>query len=574
VTTRLGAARVAPGLAVLRGYQRGWLRGDVVAGVTVAAYAVPQLMAYAELAGLPAVVGLYAVMVPLLVYALLGSSRQLSIGPESTTALLTAAAIAPLAAGDPARYAALAAALALVVAAYCLVAWALRLGFVADLLSRPVLVGYLTGVAVFMIVGQLDTVTGVDVDGDSVFEQVQSFVAHLGEADVRTTLLSAGVLTLLLVLQSRFPRVPGPLVTVLLASAVVAVLGWTDTVEVVGTVPFGLPSAQVPTVDTGDLAALAVAALGVTIVGYTDNVLTARAFAGRRNEQIDANQELLALGTANVGAGLTQGFPVSSSGSRTALGDAAGSSTQLASLVTLASIVLVLLVFRPVLEYFPLAALGALVIYAALRLVDTAAFALLWRFRWTEFALAAATTAAVLLADILLGVVIAVVLSVLELLYRVARPHDAIQGFVPGLAGMHDIDDYPQATTVPGLLVYRYDSPLFFANASDFRRRVLAAVDEVERVDGPVRWLLVNTESNVEIDSTAVEVLEQVRHALQQRGIEMALARVKQDLAVPLTRAGFLQRLGPDRVFPTLPTAVEAYRAWVATAEGAGRDRS
>jgi MFS superfamily sulfate permease-like transporter len=298
------------------------------------------------------------------------------------------------------------------------------------------------------------------------------------------------------------------------------------------------------------------------IVGYTDNVLTARAFAGRRFEQIDANQELLALGASNLGSGLTQGFPVSSSGSRTAIGGAAGSRTQLASLVTLASIVVVLLAFRPVLEYFPLAALGALVIYAALRLVDVAAFRTLWRFRWTEFALAVATTAAVLVADILLGVLIAIALSVLDLLYRVARPHDAIQGFVPGLAGMHDVDDYPQAVTLPGLLVYRYDSPLFFANASDFRRRALDAVRTVESTQGPVHWVLLNTESNVEVDSTAVDTLEELRRELASRGIELALARVKNDLAVPLTRAGLLQRIGPDRVFPTLPTAVEAYRQW------------
>jgi high affinity sulfate transporter 1 len=549
---------------VLRTYQRPWLRGDVLAGVTVAAYAVPQLMAYAELAGLPAVVGLYAVMVPLAVYALLGSSRQLSIGPESTTALLTAAAIGPLAAGDPARYASLAALLALLVAAYCLLAWALRLGFVADLLSRPVLVGYLTGVAVFMVVGQLDTVTGVPVEGDTVLGQVASFVTNLGEGDPRTALLGLSVLALLLVLQARAPRLPGPLIAVLLASALVAVLGWRDSVAVVGSVPFGLPAVTVPRVEDGELSLLALAALGVMIVGYTDNVLTARAFAGRRFEQIDANQELLALGASNLGSGLTQGFPVSSSGSRTAIGDAAGSRTQVASLVTLASIVVVLLAFRPVLEYFPLAALGALVIYAALRLIDVAAFRALWRFRWTEFALALATTTAVLVADILLGVLIAIVLSVLELLYRVARPHDAIQGFVPDLAGMHDVDDYPQAVTLPGLLVYRYDSPLFFANASDFRRRALDAVTTVESTQGPVLWLLLNTESNVEIDSTAVDTLEELRRELAGRGIELALARVKNDLAVPLGRAGLLQRLGPDRVFPTLPTAVEAYRQWAA----------
>ncbi len=551
------------GLSTLRQYRRPWLRGDVVAGVTVAAYAVPQVMAYAELAGLPAVVGLYAILVPLVLYALLGSSRQLSVGPESTTALLTAAAIGPLAAGDPARYAALAALLALLVAGYCVVAWALRLGFVADLLSRPVLVGYLTGVALTMIVGQLGTVTGVDVEGSSVNERLVSFVSGIGSIDVVTTMLSVGVLTLLLLIARRYPKVPGPLVVVLLASAVVAVLGWADRVAVVGDVPFGLPELVLPDVGLSDVGLLALPALGLMIVGYTDNVLTARSFANRRREQIDANAELLALGVSNLGAGLTQGMPVSSSGSRTALGNAAGSRTQVYSLVMLGAVVLTLLLFRPVLEYFPLAALGALVVYAAIQLIDMPAFGQLWRFRAAELAIALATTVAVLALDILTGVLVAVGLSVVELLYRVARPHDAIEGLVPGLAGMHDVDDYPQARTVPGLVVYRYDSPLFFANAADFRRRAEAAVDEVMAADGPVRWLLLNVEANVEIDSTAVAVLDDLHQAMQDRGIVLALARVKQDLAVQLDRAGFLQTLGENRVFPTLPTALDGYRAWV-----------
>ena len=307
---------------------------------------------------------------------------------------------------------------------------------------------------------------------------------------------------------------------------------------------------------------LALPALGLMIVGYTDNVLTARSFANRRREEIDSNTELLALGASNLGAGLTQGMPVSSSGSRTALGSAAGSRTQVYSLVMLAAIVVTLLLLGPVLEYFPLAALGALVVYAALRLIDLPAFGQLWRFRAAELGLALATTAAVLALDILTGVLVAVGLSVVELLYRVARPHDAIEGLVPGLAGMHDVDDYPEAETVPGLVVYRYDSPLFCANAADFRRRAVAAVDEVERTDGPVRWLLLNVESNVEIDSTAVAALEELRHQLHDRGVHLAMARVKQDLAVQLARAGFLQKIGTDRVFPTLPTALEGYREW------------
>jgi MFS superfamily sulfate permease-like transporter len=370
-------------------------------------------------------------------------------------------------------------------------------------------------------------------------------------------------LLLLLALHRWRPRWPGPLLVVLLASAVVALLGWTSTMAVVGSIPFGLPDVAVPSVSTSDIGVLALPALGLMIVGYTDNVLTARSFATRRWEEIDANTELLALGASNLGVGLTQGFPVSSSGSRTALGSASGSRTQVYSLVMLASILLTLVALRPVLEYFPLAALGALVVYAALQLIDTAAFAALWRFRTTELVLAVGTTVAVLVLDILAGVLVAVGLSVLELLHRVARPHDAIEGIVPGLAGMHDIDDYPEAETIPGLVVYRYDSPLFFANAADFRRRALAAVDEVERTQGPVRWLLLNVESNVEVDSTAVATLEELRRRLERRGIVLALARVKQDLADQLLRAGFLQRIGPDRIFPTLPTAVEGFRAWL-----------
>ena len=551
-----------PGLAWARGYERSWLRGDVVAGITVAAYAVPQVMAYAELAGLPAVTGLYAILVPLAVYAVLGSSRQLSVGPESTTALLTAVAITPLAGGDPVRYAALAALLAVLMAGYCFVAWGLRLGFVANLVSHPVLVGYMAGVAITMIVGQLGTVTGVAVVGDSVSERVVSFVGGIATLDPATSILSLVTLGALFAIQRWLPRMPGPLIVVVGAAALVAVTGATDRVEVVGAIPFGLPGFVLPTLTTSDLRLLALPSLGLMIVGYTDNVITGRSFANRRREEVDANAELLALGASNLGAGLFQGMPISSSGSRTALGSASGSTTQLYSLVTLAAIIVTLFAFGDVLEYFPRAALGTLVVYAALQLIDIGEFADLQRFRTSELVLAVATTVAVVVLDILTGVLVAVGLSVVELLSRVARPHDAIQGLVPGLAGMHDVDDYPEAETIPGLVVYRYDSPLFFANAENFRQRAISAVDETEQVDGPVRWLLLNVESNVEVDSTAVAGLEELRHQLADRGIILALARVKQDLAVQFERAGFLQEVGEDRIFPTLPTALDGYREW------------
>ncbi|TDO44282.1 high affinity sulfate transporter 1 [Kribbella sp. VKM Ac-2527] len=548
---------IAKGLEGLRGYQLGWLRADVIAGVTVAAYLVPQAMAYAQLAGLPAVAGLWAVLGPLAVYAVLGSSRLLSPGPESTTALLTASTVGAMAGGDPKRYAVLAAALALMVGVICVLAWVVRLGFVADLLSRPVLVGYMAGIAVLMITSQLGKVTGSDVSGDSPIAEVASAVRQVGSWHPLTVVLSVSVLGLLLAASRWVPRLPGPLLAMVLAAIVTGLAGLGDRgVALVGAVPAGLPSPALPSIEVGDLGALVLPAFGVALVGYTDVVLTGRAFATKHHAQVDADAELLALGTANLTAGAVQGFPVSSSGSRTAVADAAGAKSQIYSVVVLVTVVLTLLVAGPLLSTFPKAALGALVIYAALRLVDLAEFKRISRFRRSELILALATCAGVVALDVLYGVLMAVGLSVLDLFRRVARPHDGILGIAPGVPGMHDVDDYPEARPVPGLVVYRYDSPLFFANAENFRRRALAAVDDSP---GPVRWLLLNAEANVEIDITAIDALDALREELADRGIVLALARVKQDLRDDLSAAGFVDRLGQNRIFLTLPTAVAAY---------------
>ena len=566
------AAALAPGLTQLREYQRSWLRGDVIAGVTVAAYLIPQVMAYAGLAGLPPVVGLWAILPSLAIYALLGSSRQLSVGPESTTALMAATVVAPLAAGDADRYAALAAALAVVVGALAVLAWLVRLGFVADLLSHPILVGYLAGVAVIMIIGQLEKISGIPVEGDNFAAEVSLFFRGMDQLDPDTLVLGLATLAFLFVVQWRFPRLPGPLLAVLLATAAVALFDLKDSgLAVVGEVPAAFPTPAVPPL--GDLTQLLLPALGVLLVGYTDNVLTARAFAAKGGYDIDPNHELLALGAANIGAGLFKGFPVSSSGSRTAIGAASGSRSQLYSLVALASVVAVLLFLRPVLANFPTAALGAIVIYAAVRLVDIAGFRRLASFRRSELVLALAATVGVLAFDILYGILVAIALSVADLLARVARPHDAVLGRVPGLAGMHDVDDYPEAKTIPGLVVYRYDSPLFFANAQDFKRRALAAADEF---DGNLKWFVLNMEANVEVDITALDALEEVRQELTNRGVVFALARVKQDLLDDLQAYSLVSKLGSDRIFPTLPTAVEAYERWVreqaAVEDAAGPD--
>ncbi|OBA94754.1 sulfate transporter [Mycolicibacterium fortuitum] len=547
-----------PGMAQFTGYQRSWLRGDVLAGVTVAAYLVPQVMAYATVAGLPPVAGLWAALVPMGVYALLGSSRQLSVGPESTTALMTATALTPLVVGDPARYAAMAAMLALLVGAICLVAGLCGLGFLADLLSRPVLVGYMTGVAVIMISGQLDKVSGVEVTGDEFVDQIRSFASGLGSVHVPTVVLSAAVLALLLLLYRIAPRFPGPLVAVLAATAVVWLFSLDDKgIRVVGGIPAGLPVPTLPPVAMTELLALAIPAAGIAVVAFSDNALTARTFAARKGDTIDASAELRALGICNLTTGVTQGFPVSSSGSRTALGDTVGSRTQFYSLVMLATVLLVMLAGRDLLEHFPMAALGALVVYAALRLIDAAEFRRLARFRRSELFLAVATTVAVLGFGVLYGVLVAIALSLMDTLRRIARPHDSVLGYVPGVAGMHDVDDYPDARPVPGLVVYRYDAPLFFANAENFRERALAAV---EAADGPVEWFVLNAEAQVDPDLTAVDALEQLRQDLTARGIVFAMARVKSDLRDDLVAAGFIDRVGADRIFPTLPTAVEAFR--------------
>lgn len=559
---RRGPATVGtllPGLPALRTYRRGWLRGDVLAGVTVAAYLVPQVMAYAQIAGLPPATGLLAVVGPVLAYALLGSSRRLSVGPESTTALMTATALAAVGVADGADVAALAAALAVVTGALCVLGWVLGLGFLADLLSRPVLVGYMLGIAGLMVASQLATLTGVDVEDASAVAEAVDVLTRLGSADPTTLVLALGLLAGLLLLWRFAPRVPGPLLVVLAGAALVAALDLDARgVEVVGPLPDLTPRVGLPDLSVPAVAAMLPPALGIAVVAYTDNVLTARAFERPGDPPTDGSQEFLALGAANVLGGLLGGFPASSSGSRTAIGAAAGSHTQVFSLVALLTVLTATWAAAPVVALFPTAALGALVVYAALRLVDVAEVRRVARFRRSELVILLLTAVGVLALGALDGILLAVALSVGDLLRRVARAHDGILGFVPGTAGMHDVDDFPDAEQVPGLVVYRYDSPLFFANADDFRTRALAAVDAAA---DPVAWLVVNTEANVEVDLTALDALEQLRSDLERRGVVLALARVKQDLRVDLERSGLADRIGRDHLFPTLPTAVAAFRA-------------
>lgn len=546
-----------PGLERLSHYKLFWLRGDLLAGITVAAYLIPQCMAYGELAGVGPVEGLWAILPPMLIYGLFGSSPQLSVGPESTTAIMTAAAVAPLVAASGASYALLASLLACLVGVVCLVGYVARLGFLTNLLSKPILIGYLAGVAIIMMAGQLGKISGLTLEGDSVFGQIQEFFSQLNQIHKPTLTLALLVLTFLFVIQRRFPKAPGPLLAVLLATLATWLLHLEQRgLAVVGTVPAELPHLVIPNLLSPSTLSLLSSAIGIAIVGYSDNVLTARAFASRHHYRVDANQELLALGASNLGAGLMQGFPVSSSSSRTVMGDALGGKTQLFSVVAFAVVICVLLFFRPVLALFPKAALGAIIIFAATKLIEVKEFRRLKRFRRTELALALSTTLGVLFTNILVGVGVAVGLSVIDLLARVVKPHDAVLGEVPGVPGLHDIEDWPGAETRPGLVLYRYDAPLCFANVENFKRR---ALDEIAAEVRSVEWFVLDTEAIAEIDITAVDMLRDLQTELAVQGITLGLARVKQNLYAQLARSGLLEQIGPKHIFLTLHTAIDGF---------------
>lgn len=555
------ALALLPGLGVLRRYRRRWLPGDVFGGLTVGAMLVPQSMAYAELAGMPPVHGFYAAIGALVVYALVGTSRHLGVGPEPGTAILAATGVGAIAAGDPDRYLTLMAALALVVAAICVVAAVVRLGFVSSLLSKPVLVGYITGVGLTLLSSQIAAFSGVPIAADRFFPRVAELARELGDVHGPTLLLGAGALAAILALRRLAPTVPGGLVAVVGGAVLVAAAGLDD-IAVVGAIPAGLPTPTVPDVGLADLGQLLPVAAGIALVGFTDNLLTARSIAARHRVEgaapIDANQELLALGLTNLTAGLSQGFPVSSSASRTAVPASLGSSTQLVSLIGAGAVVASLTLLRPLLEDIPRPALAAVIVAAAIAIIDVRGFRELWRASRTEAALAGATVLGVIVFDVLVGVVVAVVLSVLVAVSRIARPHDAVLGDEPSLDGWVDVGTHPHARTEDGLLVYRFDAPLFFVNADRFCDRVLHLLDENP---GDEDWLVLDFEGVGALDATAADALADLVTRLGDADLSVvAVARANQPVLDLLRRSGLLAPGGPLIAFDTINSAVRAYR--------------
>jgi len=548
--------RYVPFARSLGSYSAGRLRTDLVAGVTVAAVALPASMAYAELAGVPVSAGLYSLLLPVVAYALLGSAPRVVVGPVGPVALLVATAIAPLAAGGSAEYAALTAMLAILVGAAFLLARVARLGWVADYFSQAVLVGYITGVAVVLILGQLGKLVGVSSDQQGLVPEVVDIVRHLGDANPATVVVGALSLGLLVLAGRIGKRIPGALVLVLLGIAGSWAFDLASRgVTVTGPVPSGLPRPDLPDLTRSDLGSLVVPALAVSLVAFSDAILTARSFAARHHEVVDANQELLALGVAQLTAGVTQGIPVGSSGSRTAVNDDMGATSQVSGLTAAATIAAILLFFTGPIQYLPAAVLGAVIVYAGVKLINPVQWRDLGRSSKVEVVIAAITVGCVVAVGVLEAILVAVVLSVADIIRRAARPADAVLGWSAQEDRYVDVGDHPDAGVTGGVVVYRIQDRLFFANAHFFKRRLWAAVDGAPK---PVRHVVLDASSISDVDASAEEALHEVIDGLRERNIELHLARATVELRRHLEAVGLADAIGPDHFHGTVAAAVDA----------------
>jgi high affinity sulfate transporter 1 len=557
---RAGALeRWVPGLRTLREYRRAWMVSDLVAGLVLTALLVPVGMGYAQAAGLPPITGLYATIVPLVVYAVLGPSRVMVLGPDSSLAAVIAAVILPLGGDDPETAVALAGALAVLTGLVILVAGVARLGFVTELLSRPVQLGYLYGIAVTILVGQLPRLCGFSIEGRGPLTEARDVVRGVADGRVNRAALAVGLtgIVVILVLRRLWPKVPGVMVAVVVGIAAVTLLDLeAEGVQVIGVLPEGLPTLALPTFDPAALGALFSGALGIALVAVADTTVLSQSLAAQRDETVDPNQELRALGAANLAAGLFQGFAISSSSSRTPVAVAAGARSQLTPLVGAVTIALLLVLAPGALRDLPLPMLAAIVITAAIGLIDVAAVRRLYQVRRSEFVLWLAAFGGVALLGVLVGIFIAILLSLGDFVRRAWRPHDAVLGREDELKGYHDIDRHPSARLIPGLLLYRFDAPLFFANAGWFRRRVRRLVAEAAH---PVRWVVVAAEPITDIDTTAADTLRQLLEELRAEQVTLAFAELKGPVKDRLQRYGLFEAVGPDRFFPTVGTAVDGY---------------
>ena len=546
----------------LPAYQLRWLRPDLLAAAAVWAVLVPEGMAYASLAGMPPETGLFAALAPLLAYAVLGTCRQLSVGPSSAIAAYSAAAVAPLALGDDGRFIALSALLALLVGGLLLAAGLARAGFIADFFARPVLTGFVSGLALVIAVGQLPKLLGVEGGGTTFFGKLEAVLRELGDVNLPTLAIGVAALAVIFVLRAYLPKVPAMLVAVALGIAVVALFDLQDHgVAIVGTIPAGLPSLSVPSLRLGDVTGLLPDALALAIIAFAESVAAARSLAAKHHYEVDADQELVALGVANIGAGLFQGFAVDASLSRSAVADSSGMKSQLSSILLFGFLVVTMLFLMPLFHDLPEAVLGAIVIAAVAHLVDVRGLRRLRHTDQTDFVLAILCFAGVLLFGLLIGLAIAVVLSLLALVYRAYRPSYAVLGRAPGAVDderlrYRGIEDHPDVETFPGLVILRVDGELFFANARWFHDTVRALVLDQSP---PVRELLVHVGGTPHVDTTAALMLKDMIAELRESGVELAFARATTGLIHDLERNGVVELAGDERFFDTVAAGVEDF---------------
>ena len=551
----------AAGLANLSSYQPRWLRHDIVAGLVLTALLVPQGMAYAELAGLPPITGLYTSILCLIGYAVFGPSKILVLGPDSSLGPMIAATILPLVAanGDPARAVALASALALLVGVVITAAGIAKLGFVADLISKPTIIGYMNGLALTILVGQLPKLFGFSVDGDDFLSELRGFATGLADGETVGAALAVGVfgLVLIVILGRWLPKVPGVLVAVVLSIAAAAAFDLADRgVDVVGVLPQGFPPFTLPDVGLSDIGLLVGGAFGIALVSLADTISTASSFAARSGDEVDGQKEMIGIGAANLAAGLFQGFPVSTSGSRTAVAEQAGAKTQLTGLVGAVAIALILLFVPGLLRNLPQPTLAAVVIAASLSLADIPETLRLRRVRHTEFLLSMGAFFGVVLLGVLPGIALAVALSIGNVFRRAWWPYQAVLGRVPGLAGYHDVTSYPHASRLPGCVIFRFDAPLFFANTRTFRDQVRAIAASEPRPS----WIIVAAEPLTDVDTTAADMLQELDEDLNARGVHLVFAEMKDPVRAKIDRYELTKTIDPDHFFPTITQAVKAFQ--------------
>lgn len=560
IITGEGKGRIlalAPGLSLLRRYDPAWLRHDLTAGISVAAVAIPVAIAYSQLAGLPPVYGLYASILPLVAYAVFGTSHQLIMAPDAATCAIVAAVVTPLAGGDVSRYVALSAALAMIAGVFCIAAGLLRLGFLTNFLARPILAGYLNGIAISIITSQIGKLFGFSLQPAGFFRTIAKFASRAGETHWPTLAVGVSVFAILTVVKRKTPRVPAPLIGVLAGMAATHALGLGDRgVALLGSIPAGLPKPLVPHIGLSDLEPLALGAVGLALISFNSAMVTARGFAVKNRYEIDANQEFIALGAADIGAGLLQGFAVSGADSRTAVNDAAGGKSQLTGLVAAALIIAVLLFVTSPLASLPIAALSAVLVSSALGLFDLKGPLRLRQLSPKEFRLSVITLLGVITVGVLPGVMVAVGVAILQLVARASRPNDAVLGRLPGGEGYRDIAAYPQAETFPGLVIFRFDSALVFFNSDRFKARIRAVVEDA-RPD--VRLLVLDAGTMPGLDSTGAAVLGEVNSELADGGVALWVAGTRGQLREMLERSGLSQQIGPDRFYPTVDAAVESF---------------